>query len=190
MTLLSASQLSLQPRRPHPGQPIRVPQRQRLRLVRRAARPFVRKRLPEHGHEQRQLHAPDFGNSFVGAFTNIASGNRLDTSDGWGPSSSPIAGSNLFLSDFIAGMGPNLVTANWLNPTSGTWNTPANWSSNPNFPNNGTPSNTVYNAVIAATGAPYTVTLDQRRDGAGFHAQFTRCHACLERRRYAANRRQ
>ena len=98
-------------------------------------------------------------NAFIGAFANIASGSRLTTSDGFGSFLVTYNGSNLILSNFISGSGPTLVTANWLNPADGTWITPANWSSNPNFPNNGTPANTVYNAVINATGVPYTVTL-------------------------------
>ena len=105
--------------------------------------------------------------AFVGTFANIGSGNRLTTSGGEGSFLVSYSGSNLVLSNFLP-PGPNLVTANWLNATSGTWNTATNWSTNPNFPNNGTPSNTVYNAVIAATGAPYTVTLNSPITVQGF----------------------
>lgn len=52
------------------------------------------------------------------------------------------------------------VTANWLTPTSDIWSNPVRWSTDPFFPNNGNGGNT-YHAVIAATGAAYTVTLDQ-----------------------------
>lgn len=50
------------------------------------------------------------------------------------------------------------VTATWLSAASGNWSDPTRWSTNPDFPNNG---GTTYHAVIAATGAAYTVTLDQ-----------------------------
>ena len=39
------------------------------------------------------------------------------------------------------------VTANWTG-TSGDWTNAADWSTNPAYPNNGTPSNTVYNVDI------------------------------------------
>lgn len=51
------------------------------------------------------------------------------------------------------------VSSSWLSPASGNWTDPANWSSAPNYPNNGSPSPT-YAATIAASGAPYTVTLN------------------------------
>jgi hypothetical protein len=41
------------------------------------------------------------------------------------------------------------------------WTDPTQWSTNPNYPNNETPSGTEYDAVINAPGAgPYTVTLN------------------------------
>src|SRR5262245_37693143 len=51
-------------------------------------------------------------------------------------------------------------TASWLLPADGTWSNSANWSTNPNAPNNGTPAGATYDAVIAATGASYTATLN------------------------------
>ena len=52
-------------------------------------------------------------------------------------------------------------SATWANATNGTWNTAANWSTNPNFPNNGSPGATdTYDALIGATGAAYVVTLN------------------------------
>ena len=51
------------------------------------------------------------------------------------------------------------ISANWLNPVSGNWNDPSNWSTNPVFPNNSGPN--TYNCFIAATGAGYTVSLNQ-----------------------------
>ncbi|MGH7936947.1 MAG: beta strand repeat-containing protein, partial [Bryobacteraceae bacterium] len=98
-------------------------------------------------------------NGLNGSFTNIASGDRLQTSDGFGSFLVTYNGTTLSLSNFILGSGPTVVTATWLHPADGNWTTATNWSSNPNFPNNGTPSNTLYDAVIDATGAPYTVTL-------------------------------
>jgi hypothetical protein len=41
------------------------------------------------------------------------------------------------------------VTAIWDGGTS-TWDDSTHWSTNPNFPNNGTPEGTTYNAVINA----------------------------------------
>lgn len=46
-------------------------------------------------------------------------------------------------------------TATWLSPISGTWSDPANWSTNPTYPND--PS---ADALLSATGSPYTVTLN------------------------------
>jgi len=66
----------------------------------------------------------------------------------------------------VAGVGWNAcraqdTTANWFSETSGNWTAASLWSTNPNYPNNGTPSGTNYAAVISATGGtPYTVTLD------------------------------
>ncbi len=43
------------------------------------------------------------------------------------------------------------VTANWTGAGGANgWTTPANWSSNPNFPDNSIPANTVYDAVISS----------------------------------------
>ena len=51
------------------------------------------------------------------------------------------------------------VPAYWLGPTSGDWTTAADWSTSPNYPNNGTPAGVTYAANISAAGATYTVTL-------------------------------
>jgi hypothetical protein len=50
------------------------------------------------------------------------------------------------------------VDSLWLAPASGTWSTGANWSMG--VPNNGVPAGTTYRAIIDATGAAYTVTLN------------------------------
>ena len=51
--------------------------------------------------------------------------------------------------------------ATWVNPADGTWTTATNWSTNPNFPNNGLPGGAdTYDAIIGATGAAYVVTLN------------------------------
>ena len=60
----------------------------------------------------------------------------------------------------FAGGASAATTSNWSNATSGNWNTPANWSSNPNYPNNGTPAGSTYNVNLAVSGSAYTVTLD------------------------------
>jgi hypothetical protein len=49
--------------------------------------------------------------------------------------------------------------ARWLNPVSGQWDDPSKWSTDPVFPNNGTPAGTTYDALVDATGTPYTVTV-------------------------------
>jgi hypothetical protein len=51
------------------------------------------------------------------------------------------------------------ITSSWSGNT-GNWTDPTQWSTNPNYPNNGTPSGTTYDAVINAPGTgPYTVSL-------------------------------
>ena len=52
------------------------------------------------------------------------------------------------------------VASEWLAPASGSWTSPANWSTTPSFPKNGTPPNVNYDVAINKTGAPYTVTFD------------------------------
>ena len=52
------------------------------------------------------------------------------------------------------------VDSTWLSPVSGTWNVGTNWSTSPNAPNNGSPAGATYRAIIDATGAAYTVTLN------------------------------
>src|SRR5438132_10301105 len=41
--------------------------------------------------------------------------------------------------------------ANWLGTTDGSWTDPTRWSTNPNFPNNGTPAGAVYAANITTS---------------------------------------
>src|SRR5438445_8036287 len=50
-------------------------------------------------------------------------------------------------------------TATWLNPVSGNWNDATKWSTNPNYPNNGTPAGVNYDANVAASGAAYSIGL-------------------------------
>src|SRR4051812_24844540 len=57
------------------------------------------------------------------------------------------------------GVLPKTLPATWLNPVSGSWNDPANWSTNPDYPNNDQPPGVSYNATISAVGAPYSVDL-------------------------------
>src|ERR1700690_976026 len=56
--------------------------------------------------------------------------------------------------------GASEITSNWSGNT-GNWTDPTQWTTNPNYPNNGTPAGVEYDAVINAPGAgPYTVTLN------------------------------
>ncbi|MCW5754837.1 MAG: hypothetical protein KIT24_09055 [Phycisphaeraceae bacterium] len=59
----------------------------------------------------------------------------------------------------VAGKAAAQVDAFWTNPLGGIWGDGANWSTNPDFPNN---NGTTYNAFLQSVGpSPYTVTLDQ-----------------------------
>jgi autotransporter-associated beta strand protein len=50
--------------------------------------------------------------------------------------------------------------ATWASAVDGNWTTAANWSTNPNFPNNGSPgAGDTYDAIIGASGAAYTTSL-------------------------------
>lgn len=49
------------------------------------------------------------------------------------------------------------TVATWLNPTSGSWQNANLWSTDPIFPNND-PGSGSFNAILGATGSPYTVT--------------------------------
>src|SRR4051812_18464600 len=52
------------------------------------------------------------------------------------------------------------TVSQWLPVASGNWTTASNWSTNPSYPNNGSPTAAdQYNVLINQTGAPYTVTL-------------------------------
>ena len=64
----------------------------------------------------------------------------------------------------VLGMSPRSwaaqVTARW-DGTTNNWSSGAHWSTAPNYPNNGTPSGSLYDVVIDSAGSgPYTVTLD------------------------------
>ena len=50
-------------------------------------------------------------------------------------------------------------TSIWQNPIGGSWDNPALWSTNPNFPNNGGGGIATYDAVIDKLGSPYTISL-------------------------------
>ncbi len=55
------------------------------------------------------------------------------------------------------------VTSRWATAASGTWDAAANWANAPalgGFPNNGNGGVATYDAVIDATGAPYSVALN------------------------------
>ncbi len=85
--------------------------------------------------------------NFSGVFSNIISGDRLDTADGFGSFVVTYSGNNLVLSDFVpAG---SAIEAIWTGST-GNWSDGTKWNINPNFPNNGQPE----------VGDLYDVTLD------------------------------
>jgi hypothetical protein len=63
-----------------------------------------------------------------------------------------------------AASGPTLAhgqtVASWISPVSGDWAEPLRWSTNPTYPNNGSPSaGDHYAASINASGAPYAVSV-------------------------------
>ena len=83
--------------------------------------------------------------NFSGVFTNVASGSRLTTSDGFGTFLVTYSGSNLVLSDFMP-FG-NLVTSTW-GGTVGHWSDPLSW--NPHLvPNNGN-NNSTFNVILGS----------------------------------------
>src|SRR2546423_1190782 len=55
----------------------------------------------------------------------------------------------------VSGAAAQNQVSNWLNPVSGNWFDAGNWSTNPTAPNGST-----FDAVIAATGSKYTVTIN------------------------------
>ncbi len=92
----------------------------------------------------------------TGVFANIASGARLDTSDGFGSFQVDYTGNNIVLSNFLPPVAP-VMEAVWTGG-SGNWSDPANWNIDPNFPNNGQPNpGDLYNATVTNSG---TITLD------------------------------
>jgi MYXO-CTERM domain-containing protein len=53
------------------------------------------------------------------------------------------------------------TTASWLSEVSGSWATPSRWSTTPNYPQNGSPSGSAYDAFVSATGSTaFTLTLN------------------------------
>ena len=93
--------------------------------------------------------------NFSGVFSNIASGDRLDTADGFGSFVVTYSGNTLILSGFLPSGA--VIDAIWTDG-SGNWSDGTNWNTNPNFPNNGQPgASDLYNATLA-NGS--TITLD------------------------------
>ncbi len=61
----------------------------------------------------------------------------------------------------LASRSLNAKNASWLAPGDDSWTSPAAWSINPSYPNNGSPDSAdLYDVAIAAIGSPYTVTLN------------------------------
>jgi hypothetical protein len=71
------------------------------------------------------------------------------------PASSNLRARLLFAACALLPLRAPAQTATWLTPTSGTWSDPSNWSTNPSYPNS--PST---DALLTATGSPYTITLN------------------------------
>jgi hypothetical protein len=86
------------------------------------------------------------GSGLTGSFSNVASGSRLDTTDGFGSFIVTYGSAGLSLSNFVR-------NTTWLGG-SGNWANGANWSSNPAYPNND--DSTQYSAVVQSG----TVSLD------------------------------
>ena len=54
------------------------------------------------------------------------------------------------------------TTASWINTTGGSWTIATNWSTNPVYPNNGSPtSSDEYDVVIGPSNTAYSLVLDQ-----------------------------
>ena len=47
------------------------------------------------------------------------------------------------------------IDASWLGPVSGNWTDPTKWSTDPIYPNNGTPSGSLYDAIITAGNSAF-----------------------------------
>jgi hypothetical protein len=59
------------------------------------------------------------------------------------------------------------TSSEWINTAGSDWTDPTSWSTDPYYPNNGSPSGTDYQAVIDQPGtAPYTITFGSSDDAA------------------------
>ena len=61
-----------------------------------------------------------------------------------------------------------LVTSSWVIGLDGNWTDPANWSTNPDYPNNGTPPNP---APVSSTPAPESPKSDKGEGAPGTSAE-------------------
>lgn len=59
----------------------------------------------------------------------------------------------------FSGFADAQTSVSWLSAVSGTWTDGTKWSSNPVYPNNGSPAGATYAVSINATGSPYVVEL-------------------------------
>jgi hypothetical protein len=48
--------------------------------------------------------------------------------------------------------------AQWVAPVDGSWTDSSRWSTDPFFPNNGSPPGTTYDVLVDAVGSPYTIS--------------------------------
>ncbi|MBS0660590.1 MAG: FecR domain-containing protein [Verrucomicrobia bacterium] len=93
-----------------------------------------------------------------GNFANVLPGSRVSTTDGLGSFLFTRSTNILTLSDFLATI-TNPLSVSWLTATTNNWTNAASWSGG-QVPNDTAAANgTGYNVTIAATGAPYTVSL-------------------------------
>ncbi len=81
----------------------------------------------------------------TGAFANIVSGGRLNTSDGFGSFLVTYAGGTLLLTNFLPFTS---ASANWLGGV-GNWSDATKWSTNPLFPNNGN-GGSIFDATLSS----------------------------------------
>jgi hypothetical protein len=74
-------------------------------------------------------------------------------------------GTAMIFAAAVAGVGvSNCVRgqtlASWVNPISGTWSTPSNWSTSPYAPVNGSPAGSSYDVTLPSLSSAYVVTLN------------------------------
>jgi mannose-6-phosphate isomerase-like protein (cupin superfamily)/predicted secreted protein len=105
---------------------------------------------------------------FVGSFTNIASGDRLTTSDGAGSFLVTYNGNQLILSNYLPAGAGTTTTATWTGSNS-NWSNASGWDIGtvPNNGNNGSNYNVVLNAGTLAQDIASGVVIEQLQMNGG-----------------------